>query len=75
VRVFVTSTIYMGYLGGLDGADAKCQSVANAAQLGGTFKAWLRDDTTAARDRLNHATGPYVLVDRRRWSPTRGRIW
>ena len=40
-RVFVTSTTYDGNLGGFAGADAKCQARADAASLGGTWKAIL----------------------------------
>src|SRR5207248_2675590 len=43
-RVFVTSVMYDGNLGGLAGADAKCQARATAASLSGTYKAWLSDD-------------------------------
>jgi hypothetical protein len=62
-RVFVTSTTYPGDLDGLDGADSKCQGRAVAAGLPGMLKAWLSDSTQAARDRLTHATVPYVRVD------------
>jgi uncharacterized protein DUF1554 len=62
-RVFVTSTRYDGNLGGLAGADAKCQARADAAGLAGTFKAWLSDDAISAGDRLHHSALPYVLVD------------
>lgn len=62
-RVFVTSTAYNGNLGGLTGADAKCQARANAANLGGTWKAWLSDGTTSVASRLNHATVPYKTVN------------
>lgn len=61
--VFITSQVFNGNLGGLAGADAKCQQLATAAGLGGTYKAWLSDSTTDARDRLTHATVPYRLVD------------
>lgn len=61
--VFITSTSHTGNLGGLAGADAICQARADAAGLSGTYKAWLSDATTAARDRLTHAVVPYVLVD------------
>jgi hypothetical protein len=62
--VFVTSTEYQGgELGGLAGADAKCASRAVAAGLPGTYRAWLSDAATSARDRLTHATGAYELVD------------
>jgi hypothetical protein len=39
--VFATSTIYNGDLGGLDGANAKCQERAAAGSRPGTYKAWL----------------------------------
>jgi hypothetical protein len=61
--VFVSSTLYDGNLGGLSGADSKCQSLATAASLKGAFKAWLSDSTSSASSRLTHATTPYVLVD------------
>ena len=62
-RIFVTSTGYTGSLGGLAGGDAKCQQAADAARLGGTFRAWLSDGTTSASARLAHSTLPYVLVN------------
>jgi hypothetical protein len=62
-RIFVTSKGFDGNLGGLSGADAKCQMLADAAGLGGTYKAWLSDSTTSAKDRLAHSATPYVLVN------------
>jgi len=62
-RVFVTSTSYDGNLGGLAGADAKCQTRAAAANLGGAWKAWLSDGTASAASRLTHSRGPYVRLD------------
>lgn len=62
-RVFKTSTTYNGNFGGLDGADQKCQGRANVANLGGVWKAWLSDGTNSASSRLNHFTGPYILLD------------
>jgi hypothetical protein len=64
-RVFVSSQPAPSgaNLGGLTGADAFCQSVANTHQLGGTWKAWLSDPTTSASARLAHAAVPYVLLD------------
>jgi hypothetical protein len=62
-RVFVSSVLYTGNLGGLTGADAKCQALADAAGLCGTFKAWLSDATADAAARLTHATGNYVRTD------------
>lgn len=40
-RVFATRAVFDGALGGLAGADAKCQAAAGAARLGGQWKAWL----------------------------------
>ena len=62
-RIFVSSAVYSGALGGLSGADAKCQTLASAAALCGTFKAWLSDGTADAAARLTHATGNYVLAN------------
>ncbi len=62
-RVFVTSSTYTGNLGGLAGADEKCQQRAVAAGFPGTFRAWLSDSTTSASARLTHSTVPYKRVD------------
>lgn len=62
-RIFISSASYTGALGGLSGADAKCQTLADAAVLGGTWKAWLSDTSTNAADRMTHANAPYYLVD------------
>jgi len=64
-RVFVSSALYTGDLGGLAGADAKCQALADAAAIGGTYKAWLSDDTVSAADRFTHSTDSYVLLSGR----------
>jgi hypothetical protein len=60
--VFVSSSTWGGNLGGLTGADGKCQALASAAGLPGTYKAWLSSSTTNAKDRLTHSALPYVLV-------------
>ena len=62
-RVFVTSTTYDGNLGGLAGADAKCQARADAANLGGSWKAWISDSNTSAASRLVHSNIPYRRLD------------
>lgn len=62
-RVFVTSTLYNGNLGGLDGADAKCQARADAAGLTGTFRAWLSDSTGSPSTRFEKSLVAYALVD------------
>ena len=65
-RVFVTSEIWSGNLGGLAGADAKC--TAAASKLGGKWMAWLSTSTNSPALRFTSAkspydTIPYVLVD------------
>lgn len=62
-RVFVTSSNFQGDLGGLAGADAKCNAAASAAQLGGTFVAWLSTATVNAKDRVT-SNGPWHRVDK-----------
>ena len=62
-RVFVTTSGTTGLLGGLGGADMRCQTIANAAGLPGTFRAWLSAGTASAASRLTHATVPYGLLD------------
>ena len=62
-RVFITSANYNGNLGGLSGADGKCQQLANSKSFGGIWKAWLSSSETAAGDRLTHAGIAYRLVD------------
>lgn len=61
-RVFVTSTLQNGNLGGLAGADAICAARATAASLPGTYVAWLSTDTVDAVSRLGSARG-FVRVD------------
>lgn len=62
-RVFITSTTYNGNLGGLTGADAKCGERADAASLGGTWKAWVSDSTGSPSTRFSKVTVSYMLVD------------
>jgi hypothetical protein len=63
-RVFVTNQSWDGGLGGLFGADAKCQAAANATGLGSTtWKAWLSDSTTSASSRLIHSNVTYKRID------------
>lgn len=75
--VFVTGEKWRGYeLGGLAGADARCENAANSANQpklqGKTFRAWLSqgdddglppDLSKDARDRLPHPDKQYVLLD------------
>ncbi len=61
--IFVTSSDHNGNLGGLAGADAICQALADAAGLPtATYKAWLSTSTVNANDpgRLTHSSIPYA---------------
>ena len=48
-RVFVTSAVFTGALGGRVGADAKCQAAAESASASGTFRAWLSTNNGSPR--------------------------
>lgn len=61
--IFLTSARFDGNLGGLGGADQKCETAATTAGLTGTFKAWLSDSTTDAADRLTHSDTSYIRTD------------
>jgi hypothetical protein len=63
LRVFAGITIVTGNLGGLAGADNRCQTEADNAGLGGTFKAWLSDETSSPSTRFSRGDGAYRLVD------------
>jgi hypothetical protein len=63
--VFQTSAGFTGtQIGGLNGGDAKCQAAATAANLNGTFKAWLAagNATPATRYTNVDKAGPYRVV-------------
>jgi hypothetical protein len=65
-KAFVTSGQYSpGSLGGITGADNTCQTLANAAGLGGTGTRWiafLSSSTSNVSDRIGTASG-WVRVD------------
>jgi len=61
--VFISSKAYNGNLGGLTGADGKCQTLASAAGLKGVYKAWLSDSTGSPASRSTHSAGNYLMVD------------
>jgi len=72
--VFVTSTTYDGNLGGLVGADQKCQARADAAGLAkNTYKAWLSTASVNAIDRLGSARG-WLRVDGKPFADTKADI-
>lgn len=64
--VFVTSTSFAGSLGGLEGADAKCQAEAEepgSIVPAGTYRAWLSDGVDSPTTRFNKSFGTFVLPD------------
>ena len=63
-KVFVSSVPSKGDLLGLSGADSRCTTLANAAELPGEFRAWLSDATEGPATRFDTSfTGVYELVD------------
>ena len=63
---FVTSATFTGDLGGLNGADLKCQAAAETAKLDNAdrFKAWLSDTMEGPVDRFDTKfTGVFELPD------------
>ncbi len=62
-RVFVSSQTYLGNLGGAAGANAACKTLANAANLGGTWLAWISDSTSDPNKSFTKATVAYRLLD------------
>jgi hypothetical protein len=61
--IFITSNTYNGNLGGLAGADQKCQTLADASTLvkPGIWKAWLSTATESAVTRMIQLGTPYRL--------------
>ena len=64
-RVFVSSSFVSAVLGANPemAADARCQSFATAASLGGTWRAWLSGSTSSPSTRFTRSAVPYVKLD------------
>jgi hypothetical protein len=65
-RVFVTSASIPSTLGSHTNYDARCQSIASAAGLGGTWMAWLSTTGIGGSSpsvRFTRATVPYRLLN------------
>lgn len=63
--VFVSSIAYQGNLGGVSGADAKCQILAEKAGLPGTYKAWISvDNLLEPKLTFRKSNAPYTLTNR-----------
>ncbi len=64
--VFVTNVSFKGNLGGLTGADDKCQAQADgpvSVVPSGTYLAWLSDGTDSPETRFTKSAHPYMLPD------------
>jgi len=63
--IFVTSKAYDGALGGLVGADDKCNTLAMEAGLAnaGSFMAWVSTGEASPSTRMTHHEEPYLLLD------------
>jgi len=62
--VFVSSESYTTNLGGLEGADAKCQVLAASAGWGHlSFKAWIGLNGSSLSERFEQSIFPYVLIN------------
>jgi WD40 repeat protein len=64
--VFATIARFDGNLGGLAGADAKCQAEADdpgSIVPAGTYLAWLSDGTDSPETRFTKSAHPYILPD------------
>lgn len=62
LHVFVSSALISGSaLGGVAGADLKCNSLASAAGIPGTYRAWISVAGSNAADRIT-SSGPWYLV-------------
>ena len=64
--VFVTSAKFKGNLGGLTGADDKCQAEADGPASivpSGTYLAWLSDGFDSPVTRFTKSSHPYMLPD------------
>lgn len=60
--IFATTAVYsLGDIGGLSGADAKCNSLSTTAGLSGTYKAYMWSGTNSPGSRMSQSTVPYKL--------------
>ncbi len=72
LRVFVTSALYFGDLNGFTNGDVICQQRANSASLGGTWRAWLSNNTVNAKDRITD--GVYIRMDNKPVATSLGNL-
>lgn len=72
-KVFVSSALRTGNIGGIAGGDALCQQLATAKGFTGKFIAWLSVAGTNAGDRIT-AAGPWVRVDNEVVATTKAQL-
>jgi hypothetical protein len=61
--IFVTSELFDGNLGGVSGADQKCQELADRAGMPGQFLALVNEPGRTIFERFDGDGGPYLLTD------------
>ena len=76
-RVFVSSQSYSGDLGGISGADDKCQDLADRAGLKKDYQAILSDSGSDAQTRLNISGSIHIFdgVQKRRVASSGADLW
>jgi hypothetical protein len=72
-KVFITLKKWQGDLGGLEGADKKCQTEAEEKGLGGKWMALLGDDRTSVQERLR-IDGVFVDATEAIPLPEKGKV-
>ena len=61
--MFVTSEVFTGNLGGITGADQKCQTAAEKAGLPGVYVAWISSSEGSPAERFIQSAVPYRQLD------------
>lgn len=72
--LFVTSQTYTGNRGGLGGADANCQSLAESIGLLANWRAVISDSNVSANERVV-VDGPVAMRDGQEMAPTAVDFW
>lgn len=62
-RVFATSQVFTGDLGGVAGADEKCQIAASKLPRPGIFRAWISSGADSPASNFVHSQVPYKDLD------------
>lgn len=62
-RAFLSSVSYPANLGGRAAYDARCQTLANGRSLGGTWRAWLSDNSGSPSTLFVRGSEPYRRLD------------